>query len=49
MGVSKPINISRATKDMIDMKMAKSLISFLSLALHKHTNTVKRRKPRFVG
>lgn len=30
MGVSKPINISRPTKHMIDMKMEKSLISFLS-------------------
>lgn len=30
LGVSNPISISRPTKDMIDMKMAKSLISFLS-------------------
>lgn len=30
LGVSNPINISRPTKHMIDMKMEKSLISFLS-------------------
>lgn len=30
LGVSNPINISRPTKLMIDMKMEKSLISFLS-------------------
>ncbi|KAF3848548.1 hypothetical protein F7725_015045 [Dissostichus mawsoni] len=30
LGVSKPINMSRPTKDMMDMKMEKSLISFLS-------------------
>lgn len=29
LGVSKPINISRPTKDRIDKKMEKSLISFL--------------------
>lgn len=41
LGVSNPINISRPTKHMIDMKMEKSLISFLSYTAtktHKHTH-----------
>lgn len=39
LGVSKPTHISRPTKDMIDMKMAKSLISFLSYQTHRQQDS----------
>lgn len=41
LGVSNPINISRPTKHKIDMKMEKSLISFLS---YSSTNTHDRER-----
>lgn len=46
LGVSNPINISRPTKDMIDMKMAKSLISFLS---YTSTNTKTKEDKQKCG
>lgn len=43
LGVSNPINISIPTKHMIDMKMEKSLISFLSYTPTKtHTHDRER-------
>ena len=49
LGVSKPINMSRPTKVMIDMKMEKSLISFLSYgsgSVNKHTS---RHRDMYTG
>ena len=43
LGVLSPINISRPTKVMIDMKMEKSLISFLSCS-PTHTKCQTYRK-----